>query len=360
MFNVSKIQTNLYGVVGWRQPLNPTYAVLDASNIASRSGEYVTNNPNCKIEYLYDNQDYSGLSDAEFNTVLKQMQEESIASICHQVFQRPDFITRQVLFPYANNKVATETMPAGLVAFKIQVSQEKNVAFEITRIALEFQGAGDVKLMLFNTAQSAPLLTHTETITSEHQVVELNWRVDNSGNTYKGEYYLGYRTNDPAFGTLKPFQREYENSDIKSNITFMAFDEYVFTGHATDTLPDLDDEDTIDQALGLNPDITVFYDFTDLITQNEMLLAHAINLDLQIKCLEVYIASLRDNINERKSELQVIRLIQEIEGVNETQSSVRVTGLRPQLSRAISRIKKEIDKLDQGYNSTRIMVDTLK
>jgi len=360
MFNVSKIQANLYGVVGWRQPLNPTYAILDANNIASRSGEFVTNNPNCKIEYLKDNQDYSALSDAQFNTVLKEMQEDSIASICHQVFQRPDYIDRQVLFPHAQNKVDTETMPDGLVCFKIEVAPEKNVAFEITRILLDFEGAGDIELMLFNTSESAPIFSKVITIATAHHEEQLNWRVDNSGTTYKGEYYLGYLTNYVGIGTLKPYKREYENSDVKSSIIFMYLDEYVFAGHAANTLPDLDTEATIDESLGLNPDITVFYDYTDLITQNEMLFAHAINLDLQIKCLNVYMASLRDNLNERKSELQVLKLIQEIEGVNETESTVKVTGLRPQLSRAISRIKKEINKLDQGFNDTRIMVDTLE
>ncbi len=360
MFDVSKIQANLYGVVGWRQPFNPTFAIVDAANLISRSSEFVTNNPYCKIEYLYDNQDFSGLSDAQFNTVLRQMQEDSIANICHRIFNKTDYIDRQVLFPYAQNRIETETLQAGLVTFKILVATKKNVAFEITRILLDFEGAGDIKIMLFNTSQSAPLFDTTVTITSTHQVVEVNWKVDNSGDTYKGEYYLGYRTNAAAFGTLKPFKRDYENSDILANITHLLIEEMEFIGHATDTLPDLDDEESMDEAIGLNPDITVYDDFTDLITQNEQLLARVIVLDLQIKCIEVYLASLRDNINHSKTQLQIARLIQEVEGVNETTSSVKITGLKPELSRAITAVQKEINKLSKGYQGGRIAVVTMQ
>lgn len=360
MFNVSKIQADLYGVVGWRQPLNPDFAKLDAANIASRSGEFVTNNPHCKIEYLYDNQDYSALSDAEFNTILKQMQEDSIANICHRIFDRPDYIDRQVLFPYAQNRVETDTLQAGFVSHKIRVSVEKNIAFEIKRVLLDFEGAGDIKIMLFNTSQDTPLFSQTVTISSTHQVQELNWRVDNSGETYKGEYYIGYLTNTGSIGTLKPFKRDYENSDIQAVITHLDIDQYEFVGHTTETLPDLTDEESMDESIGLNLDITVYDDFTDLIIQNEVLLGHAINLDLQIKCLELYMSTLRINFNADNSELKLLRTIQIVEGVNSGESAVRVTGIRPQLSRAVNNIKKELDKLTHGYFGGRIMVDTLR
>ena len=142
MFDVTKIQANLYGVVGFRQPLNPDYAIIDAANLTSRSGEFVTENPFCKIEFLKDNQDYSRLSDAEFNTKLKEMQEASISSICHKVFQKSDYIDRQVLYPYTQNRVNTEALPSGFICHKLRIDIKKNVAFKISRIFLDFDGAG--------------------------------------------------------------------------------------------------------------------------------------------------------------------------------------------------------------------------
>lgn len=359
-FNVTKIQTGLYGIVGWRQSLNPDYPTIDADNLASRSGEFVTNNPHCKIEFLSDSQDYIETDDAQFNTVLKQMQEDSIANVCHRIFNKADYIDRQVLYTYAQNKIETETIPAGFICFKIRVDPKKNVAFEIKRILLDFEGAGDINIQLYNTSQSAPLFEQIVTIASTNQVVNLAWKVDNSGDTYKGEYYLGYRNNTAGIGTVRPFKRDYENSDIKSNITHLDIQNFQFVGHAVDTLPDLEDEEAIDEAVGLNPDITVYDDFTDLIIRNETLLSHAINLDLQIKCFEVYMASLRSNVNQRIGNLNMATMIQLVEGVNNTETSLKITGLRPELSRAINQIKEEINKLQDGYFSGRISVGTLE
>jgi hypothetical protein len=355
MFNVSKIRTNLYGVVGFRQPLNPNYAKLDAPNQASSSGLFVTDNPYAKIEYLYDNVDYKGLSDAQFNTLLKQMQEESITNISARVFNEADFIDRNLLYQFAQNKVNIDTLPNGFIGYKICVANEKNVAFKISRVLLDFDLTGTFDLMLFNSANiAAPLFTKPINITTSHQEEVLDWVVDNSGKTYKGDYYLGYISD----GSVKPFKRDYENSDIPSNITYLDIEKISVAGHTGSTLFDLDSTESIDEATGLNPDITVYYDYTDLIIQNKMLFAEAINLDLQINVLSQYLSSLRSNRNERESERVSLRVIQEIEG-QEGEGLVKITGLRPQLNRSISRIADEIQKIKRGYFGDWAKIDTM-
>ena len=96
MFNANKIKTNLYGVVGFRQPFNPTYAILDADNSSSASDQWVSENPHCKVEFFYDTQDYSSLSDAEFNEALKNLQEEEIVNVCNRDINKNDYIYRKV------------------------------------------------------------------------------------------------------------------------------------------------------------------------------------------------------------------------------------------------------------------------
>jgi len=358
MFNVPNIRANFYGVVGFRQPLNPEFAILDAANQISRSGYFVTDNPFVKIESIYSNMDYKTLSDAEFNTVLMNMQEESITNVCGKVFSGTDYIDRQVLYPYAQNKVNTETLEQGLITHKISVAIKKNIAFEISRILLDFEGAGDIELMLFNTSEVNPLFTKTITIATPHHEESLKWKVDNSGATYKGEYYLGYRTNAAAIGTLKPYKRDYDRSDIESSITYLNIEKQMFVGHATDLLPDLTTEEGYDEASGLNPDITVYEDYTDLINQNEVLFARAINLDLQISCLGLYIASMRSNKDQRNSDRVAIRATQEIEGQS-GDGLITITGLRPQLIRSISKIADEIDRIKKGYFGDIAKVDTM-
>ena len=355
MFQVDKIKSNLYGIVGFRQPFNPTNAILDTDNQISRSGYYVTDNPYVKIESLLDVQDYKDIDETNFNLYLKRIQESSIINVCNQVFSSFDYRDRNLLYKNANNKVEQESLIDGFVGYKICVSSEKNVAFKITRVLLDFDTVGDFKLLLFNTNKKDAIYSKDITITDTQQEVVLNWVVDNSDITYKGDYYLGYVK---TATTPIPYTRNYDNSDIMSYFSKLSFEKVQVKGHATETLFDLDLEDSLSENIGLNPDITVYDDYTSVIIQNEHILARAIQLDMIISVLREYSYSLRSNGSERKSEDLAIRILAEIEG--QTGNDVlTITGLRPQLLGEISQIGMEMKKLRVGYFNNSIKSSTL-
>ena len=355
MFQVDKIINKLYGVVGFRQPFNPTYAILDAENQISRSGYYVNDNPFVKIQQLKGSQDYKDINNTEFNEYLKRIQESSIVNVSNQVFNKFSYLDRNLLFTNPNNKVNQSVLEDGFVGYKIEVSKDQNIAFEIKRVLLDFDTLGDFKLMLFNTAQSTPIEEETITVTSKTQQVELNWKVDNSGNTYKGDFYLGYIK---SATTPIPYERGYENSDVLTYFKHLYIDRVQVKGHGTETLFDLSSEDGLSHDIGVNPDIIVYEDFTDLIMQNEMLFARAIHLDMSIAILREYSNSLRSNADERRSEAQASRILAEIEG--QTGNGVlNITGLRPLLVGEINQISQEIDKLKEGYFNDKIRVSTI-
>jgi len=355
MIQVDKISTNLYGIVGLRQPFDPTYAILDSDNQISRSGYFVDENPYVKIEYLKDAQDYKDISDAEFNSYLKRIQEASIVDVCHQVFNRFDYLDRNLLYQNAHNKVDQEVLVDGFVGYKIEVSGESNIAFQIKRVLLDFDTTGDFKLMLFNTSELNPIFEQDITITSPTQVVELDWSVDNSGNTYKGDYYLGYIK---TATTPIPYKRNYDNADLMTCISKLRIEKVRVVGHSTETLFDLTNEEGLSENIGINPDFVVYEDFTDLITQNEMLFARAVQLSMGISILREYQNSLRSNGNERRAEQQSNRILVEIEGQDGV-GVLTITGLRPQLLGEINQIAEEINKLRTGYFNNSIRVSTL-
>jgi len=115
MIDVAKIQDSLIGLIGFKQPFNPDYAIVDSYNQLSKSGYFVTDNPYSKIEYIKDNQDYLQISNADFNTVLKQLKESAISNVCNQVFSEYDFLDRNLLFKNATKKVNTNVLPIGFV-----------------------------------------------------------------------------------------------------------------------------------------------------------------------------------------------------------------------------------------------------
>ena len=343
------------GIVGLKQPYNPDFAILDIENTQSRSGLFVTDNSFAKIEYLKATQDYDDITDDDFNQVLKDMQKSSIINVCSQVFSDSDYVDRNLIYKYAGNKTETDTLPSGFIGYKICVSDEKNVAFKITRVLLDFDSNEEITLMLFNTAKKEPIQTQVITIDSDHKEVVLNWVVDNSETTYKGDYYIGYLSADLD---LKPFKRDYENSNIANNITYLDIEKVKVSNHNTNVLFDLTKVEQLEECSGLNLDITVYEDYTDLIVQNEFVFARAIYLDFIINFLHSYLTSLRSNRNERLSETVVSRALIEIEGTKGDDSPVVVKGLRPQFLREISQIKNELMKLKKGYFGEYIEVVT--
>lgn len=344
----------MYGIVGIRQPLNTDYAVIDSANQGSTSGYYVTDNEFVKVEYIKDGQDLESLSDSQFNTYLLNKQHESILSVGNMVFNNVDYIDRNLYYRYAQNKTNTITLPIGFVGYKLQISSEKNIAISIKRVLLDFDLTGSIKLLLWNTGKKAVIESKVISITTDHQEEVLDWVIDNTDGTYKGDFYIGYNTTGV---TPKPYARDYSNSNVPSDITHLHITPMQVVGHAVETLFDLTAEEGMSDATGLNFDFTVYEDFTDQMINNKSLFARAINLDFQISLLSISLASLRSNRNERMSEAMTGKILAEIEGADN--GTIKKVGLRTLLTRNIGMIRKEINKLHDGYFGAGIFVETL-
>jgi hypothetical protein len=375
MIDRTKVSDTLYGVVGFRQPLDPTYAILTADNLVCRSGYVINDNPYAKIEFLFDNMDFESAVAAvvdnpatpsvdetaaaqkvtDFNNILKYLQKSAIAEVCGRVFNDATFIDRNMMYRYAMNKVNTETLPTGFVGYKIKVSDEKNIAVKITRVISTFSGTGTIKLILWNTGAKTALQTKTITINSDNVETTLNWVIDNQSTTYKGDYYIGYLT----IGlTVTPYARDYENSNVPSVLSCMSYQNVYVTDHTEETLFDLTKIESTSNCFGLNFDFTVYYDYTNLVINNESLFARAIYLQSVINAIRTYVSTIRSNRNQRLSAEFINRAIIEIEGQS-GEDSIRIVGVRSELTRELKSISKEVEKLKNGYFSNSIQVFTL-
>ena len=344
------------GLVGFNQPYNPAYAIVDVDNLASESGYFATDNPYAKIEFIKDNQDYTNISNTDFNLLLKSIKRASIANVVNQVFSEYDFIDRAVMYANASNKTEIETLPIGFVGYKIEVGKEKNIAFKINRVLLDFQGTGTLTIFLWNTAKKAPIQTKAVSITSDHQVVELNWTVDNSDTTYKGDYYIGYNTQGI---TVSPYKRQFNNANIMSRFRGLCVDKVAVKNHSTNQLFDLHAIVGMTEDCGLNFDISLFEDFTDFAINNKILFSRAMQLSIIISCIQIYMASLRSNANQQHANQVYEKIMIELEGTR-AESVINIKGLKNQLLSEISSVKMEIAKLKMGFSKKgQIMVSTL-
>lgn len=353
MFDVTKTQQGLTGLVGIRQPYDPAYQKIDATNQASRSGRFLDDISNFKVKYFIDTQDYQAISDADLNGLLREIQDSSISMVCSEVFGDESYIDRNVIYSYAANRVAPETtIVNGFVGFKITPTMTKNIAFKITDVRLEFSGTGNLTLQLFSSSDNSPIFSKVVAITSTSQVETLDWVVDNTTG-YKGEYYFGYVYD----GSLIPFKRDYEFSNVENIISELSIQKEQVVGFTGSTIFDLSTAVGFSENTGLNPDITVYDDFTDLILQNEHLFGHAIQLQWAIVVMQRYVNSSRSNRNERMSHESML-VLQTLEG-SATDAKVPVVGLRKLLGVELSSIRKSIQELRDGYFGGRIQTITL-
>lgn len=355
MVNINKIQTAMLGLVGFNQPYNPDYAIVDIDNQASESGYFATDNPYAKIEFIKDNQDYFEISNDDFNALLVNIKKSAISNIVNQVFSSYDFLERDVLFKNASNKVGVEQLPIGFVGYKIRVSNAKNIAFKINRVLLDFDGTGDIELLLWNTASKVPIYTKTVTITTDHQIEVLNWTLDNSDDTYKGEYYIGYNTTGL---TVQPFKREYNNASVMTSLKNIAVEKVLVSNHNSTTLFDVSKTEGMSQDCGLNLDLSVYDDFTDFVINNKMLFARALQLQMTISCIQIYMASLRSNSNQSHANQIYEKIMIELEGTR-ADNVIYIKGIKNQLLSEISSIRNEIKKLQVGlFKSRQFLVST--
>jgi len=240
-------------------------------------------------------------------------------------------------------------LPDGFVGSRIQKSLDKNIAFEITRCLLEFSGTGNIELLLFNSAVKAPIFSKVVAVASGQQVVALNWRLDNTGTYFQGDYFFGYITKDL---TVLPFKRDYESANRISVISHLCFTPIVVSGVQTKELFDLSKINNVSESWGLNPDVTVFNDYTDLVIQNEMLFATAIQTQMVINSIQQYIASERSNRTERMSNDRLNLLIAQLEGVPD-----QITGLIPTLRKDVAMLNKELKRIINGYFASGFMLN---
>ncbi len=351
-----KIEDKFSGLVGFRQPDDPNFFVLNPANLQSDSGLFVNDNPFAKLELLKNTQNYDSIDEIQFNTKLTRVMNNSINAVVSSVFSgigSQDYLDRSRQFKYPMNRINLESIPDGFVYEKIRVYEKENIAVNISNVLLDFDGTGDIELRLYSTSQVLPVFTKIVTIDSKHQEVELNWRLDNTDGIIGGEFYFGY---DNTGLSVTPFKRDYERSNIRSSYSCLYTNSGIIKGYTGTDLWDLSSFDNISQSTGLNLDITIENDFTDLAINNKSLFAEAIDMECQIQFLNEYVASTRSNKDQRLAQQMMVSISDTV--VTENGKSFS-KGLRPSLQLMIDRVHKQIAKIERGYYGTYFNTVTL-
>lgn len=354
MFDPSKIQTALTGLVGIRQPLNPDYDVLLPASYIATSGLYLDDVEHFRFEYWKDNQSFSEADAAGLQTKWAELEKSAIANVIASIFNRPDYIDRNLMFSNTfdrNELITLNTSSQMFHGYEIEISDRKNIAFVISNVRVEAQGAGEMTINLYHSSQEDPIKTITFDALGDGQlqVVPLDWYIDMSDNYYKGTFLLGFTY--PEFD-YKPFARNYERASCMNNIAELCIRSVQKLG----SLNSLEDFENTSDHNGLNFDITVYEDFTDLIVKNARMFAKAIQLQWVTSVLLSAISTNRANREQRVSS----DIAKEIYLVVEGSKEYGVRGLKSYLAGELKRLNEIIHTAQDGYFVGILSSDTMR
>lgn len=339
MLNISEIRTNLFGVVGLRQPYNPEYKILTAANIESSSGMYFDQfSSYVTVENIKETQSYADIIDADFNTWLTDKIKDSISRGINQCFNESDLIENRLLFDNSIRKVSSDliTNDGDFVGYEIEVCKQKDIKGIINKIITEFSGSGNVKILLFNDNLDAALQTETITINATNVQTVVDWDLVYANSVAGGKFYVGYLTSG-----LSPeaYNRNFNSANRQNSFNMMGIQPIKVSGWNLETLFDINDVEYVSETFGLNFDISSYRDWTSIAVNDKNKFKDVIGYQFAADIIGMMYASTRTNGIER---LQKGNLLIELQGGFVNDELPIVIGVQTKLKKAIEEVKKTL------------------
>ena len=345
MYNIPAIKTNLFGEVGWRQPLETEFAILDTPNLTSSSGLIFQDfHPLVTIENL-QNVVPESLSDADFNTFISDMQRGVIAKTVQSVFQKKKPLTKALLDKlrlYDNANIKDDPIPnvsQRWVGFKIDLNKSNNIKVVIDALGSEFDSIKtNLTISLFHSSQKAAIKTFAlTTLLSDSKFDDLSDFVLDYLSFIGGTYYIGYKQDD--LGSVQALNRTFEISERANRPKHFDIEPIRVENYTGNELFDIDDIEVSSETHGLNFEFTTTIDLTNLISDQKQVFANLIGMQMAADVLEKIFNSTRTNAI--KKETRDLALF-ELKGTDKN----RELGLLFRLEKAIEETEFDFSALD--------------
>lgn len=346
MIQASVINDIAVGVVGWKQPTRSGSPVITAGNLASSSGLYYQMGHGlCTVENIKMCVDDLAISDANLNTYLGDLVKNALNDVCQSIFSNDDHIDTGLLFKHENKFSEKITNGTDFVGFEFDLSKRNDISLLINSLILEFDGIQSVKVLMFNSQKSATYNTQTiTTIANTAKHTSVNWPMNDL--EYGGKFYVGYLRSSLTSQAIK---RNFQ----LANLATIFPDAYI----RPIRVPSWNSEAMFDPStivyetdtFGMNFNISVYEDFTQIVKSNVNRFAKALQLQVCCNVIDLISNTIRSNNSERLSKAYAIM---ELDGNRLNQNFPEHTGL-------VAKLAKEIRTLKNTYNPTGIIRATL-
>lgn len=290
MYQVSRVQTALTGLVGWKQPTTDFFT-LSVANTDSSSGLYMTDfSTLLEVQNIKELQGDAEINQAEFNTLIANLVKSAMVKVCNSLFSVDDFCESRWMFNEENVWTNVLANDAKFVGFEITPPRGKYLVM-INTVQTTFDAVDSVKLLLFHSSKKSPLQTKTITTVANDTVeTALGWSLPYD----YGKYYIGYLRGGL---TAKAVDRDSDAGLMQSFKTIKV--QEVEIPHTTETLFDIDDLSDTSDTYGLNFNISTYKDYTWIVEQNKNRFVNALGLQAAIDVADLIIKSTRSNFTER-------------------------------------------------------------
>lgn len=319
----------LDGLVGFRQPLESGYNVLDQYNLRSDSGLYFEDGSGIvTVKNIIDSYENDNLTDEQINDVLDNIRLSAVRDILNTIFaDKSQIVESNTLFPYEEEFKTTYDLTDDFYYIEIRPTLNKRLALHLESIWLSFNEAATFNIYLFHSKKLAPVQTkEVTTVAHEATQVELNWYLEDTGT-----YRIGYKRSE--LGTAKPYERDFELANVAYRSDYAYMDFYSSNFLANGRI-DVDNDNALEDGYGMNLNFSVFTDWSHEIEKNKHRFARAVQVQMSITAIDRILTSTRTNVTERLTEEAVLRL-DYILG-----NEARGTGLKGQFKKEIEAIKK--------------------
>ncbi len=334
MYNYTKQVNSLIGRVGFKGNSIPTGFVLDTTNKTSESGLYfdyigslatVTN----ITDFFNDRK----TTDGDINDMLLQLQKQAINNVLHDLFSsKSEIYATHSVYPYEKTGKMPRTKNGQFVGFKMSTINT-DIGLVLERVSLLFDKDGDIPLKLFYSGDlTNPIKEKTITVEANKPVnVDLNaWIVDSS--EIESYYYFGYFENDiPGINAIKYTNGESNVHQICSRIERVKID--IVAGEM-DTKNYTSDSD----GNGLNPQVTVYKDYSSFISNNRSMFDKAIQMQMGISACEMVINSTQVNHATETFKQRLDKAWFTLNG----DKDLNIVGLRRKFNLEVERISKAL------------------
>lgn len=334
MLDVSRILTNFYQQIGWRQPIEQEFAIVSAANQTSLSGKYFQDYSKAiRVENL-KNTFPQGLSDADFNTRLTEKANEGIVRACYDaISEEKDLLESKSLYHFQNdfsNKITN--IANRFVGYEVSLAKQEGIAITLNKLMTQFDGVDTFNIYIYHSSQKAPIetisvTTQTDSVKTESTTKKLYYQND----TYiGGTFYIGYYQDDLS---VQAYDRQFELADIQNCFEWVYINPIKVDSTSGTNIFDINNVENASESWGLNFDISVYNDWTQLILNNKSVMLDAIGYKVAAMLVDdMYYSNRNSSISKEAKQ----RLLIELKGV----SGAKEFGLEAKTEKEIKRAKE--------------------